>query len=815
MKTVYWFNELSKDSIPEAGGKGANLGEMFQNKFPIPEGFVVSAGAYFDFVNENGLEAVIREKTKGLDVEDNDSLEAASSAIRDAIMAGTMSQDTRAEVVRAYNKLCGASLIPTEEEQVLVAVRSSATAEDLPEASFAGQQATYLNVKGGDELVDAVKQCWSSLFTNRAVYYRQQKGFDHLKVGIAVVVQRMVQSVRSGVMFTVDPMSQVRDTLVIEAGFGLGEAVVSGAISPDHYEFSKSDGQITRKQVNVQEWMIIKDATGRGDAQVDVPEKIRGVQKLPDAEVVKLAQIGIDIENHYGAPQDIEWAQEGGKLYIVQSRGVTTLDKPGKSKAAAPSPAAPESATQSPSEKGGEAQVAGDNNGISVDKAKVLLQGLGASPGIAFGPVKIIHSLSELGKVSKGDVLVTEMTTPDFVPAMKRATAIVTNQGGSTCHAAIVSRELGIPCVVGTKTATEVLPDGGVITVDAKRGVVYEGKVAFEETKTATPQEVAAAVVQSKPIVTGTKIYVNVAEPDVAERVALQNVDGVGLLRAEFMIANIGKHPKFLLENGRRQEFVDTLANGLRKVCSAFYPRPVIYRATDFKTNEYKNLEGGAKYEPAEENPMIGYRGCARYVKDPEVFKMELEAIKKVREESGMKNLWLMIPFVRTVHEFRVCRNLVREYGLHHSYDFKLGIMCEVPSTVINAEEFCKAGAEFFSIGSNDLTQLTLGVDRDNATMADTFDERDPSVLKSVKHVIEACHKHGVKIGICGQAPSVYPEFAEAIVEYGIDSISCNPDVIDVTRKIVSSAEKKVELKRVNAIYEMLSKQNGVKEPEF
>ncbi|MCL5011740.1 MAG: PEP-utilizing enzyme, partial [Candidatus Marsarchaeota archaeon] len=381
----------------------------------------------------------------------------------------------------------------------------------------------------------------------------------------------------------------------------------------------------------------------------------------------------------------------------------------------------------------------------------------------------------------------TRMTTPDFVPAMKRASAIVTDEGGVTCHAAIVSRELGVPCIVGTEKATVVLKEGEIITVDASNGVVLEGNV---ERQQPIKLEVQAG---AERLVTGTKIYVNLAEPESADKIAAQNVDGVGLLRAEFMIAGFGKHPKKLLKEGRQEEFITMLVKGLRKFCAAFSPRPIIYRATDFKTNEYRNLEGGAEFEPQEDNPMIGFRGCFRYVKDPDVFNLELEAVKRVREQ-GFKNLWLMIPVVRTVHEFKIVKNLVEKGGLFQSHDFKLGIMCEVPSTVILAEEFCKAGADFFSIGSNDLTQLTLGVDRDNPIVAEDFDERDESVLRSIEHVIKTCHKFGVKVGICGQAPSEYREFAEKLVEFGIDSISVNPDVIDSTRQVVASAELKVLL---------------------
>lgn len=768
-QVVYWFNELNKDSLNVAGGKGANLGEMTQAGFPVPPGFITSAQAYHDFMDKSRLDTLVRVKTEDLDSEDSKKLQSISEEIKNAIMEKPVPSDIRAEIVRAYNKLCGATFIPSNDSEVLVAVRSSATAEDLPEASFAGQQATFLNVKGADAVVDAVKKCWASLFEARAIYYRSDQGIDHVSVGIAVVIQKMVQSDKSGVIFTVEPMTNDRNQIVIEAGFGLGEAIVSGSISPDHYVVDKNSNKIVEKTVRKQTQMVIR--VGAVTREEEVPEEMQENQKLSDEEIMTVAALGKKIEGHYGKPQDIEWAIEGRDAYIVQSRPITTYK---------------------------ENQVEEVSEGMDVSKATVLLKGLGAAPGIGSGPVKVLYSAKEIDKIKKGDVLVAKMTSPDFVPAMKKAAAIVTDEGGMTCHAAIVSRELGVPCIVGTNTATQTLTDGQTVTVDAKRGIIYEGQVQIESSAPAAPIIQAAA-----PLVTGTKIYVNLAEPELADRVAAKNVDGIGLLRAEFMVAGLGVHPRKLIAEGRQNEFIDAIANGLRKACSEFFPRPVIYRATDFKTNEYRNLEGGEEFEPKEENPMIGFRGCFRYIKDPEVFRMELAAIKKVREEYGLTNLWLMIPFVRTLHEYKLCKALVEESGLQQNKDFKLGIMCEVPSTSILAEEFCQLGLDFMSIGSNDLTQLTLGLDRDSSLVAEDFDERDPAVIKSIQNVIESCHKYGVNVSCCGQAPSVYPEFAEALVRFGIDSVSVNPDVIDVTRKVVASAEQKIMLERLKAIHEM------------
>jgi len=771
-RNIAWFSELSKEDVRIAGGKGANLGEMAGIQLPIPPGFVVTSDAYFNFLEKTGLKDKIRELTAALDVRDTARLQAVSDEIKNLIISTSVLEDIRSDIVNAYLDLCG-TRTPTPEQEVYVAVRSSATAEDLPEASFAGQQASFLNVKGADNVVEAVKACWASLFEARAIFYRQEKGYGHLKVGLAAVVQEMVQSERSGVMFTVDPITNDPGKIVIEAAYGLGEIVVSGAVTPDRYAVDKAKLKITSKEVVEQSWMITK--VGERNEHVNVESEMRGKQKLDDKHIVELARLGKTIEEHYGSPQDIEWAYRDGKLYIVQSRPVTTLKKETEVK--------------------GKEMEKGKRERIPVERAVILTRGLGASPGVAIGPVKQIASMRELDKMEKGAVLVTEMTTPDFVPAMRKASAIVTNAGGSTCHAAIVSREMGIPCIVGTGNATTVLKDNAVITVDADHGLVYEGEVALEGI--IRPEEVAPAVKAEYAPITGTKIYVNLAEVALAEKVAQQPVDGVGLLRAEFMIAEIGEHPRKLLEEGRRQEFVDKLAEGMRRFAAAFHPRPVVYRATDFKTNEYRNLEGGEKYEPVEANPMMGYRGCSRYIKEPDVFRMELDAIKKVREVYGLKNLWLMLPFVRRTGELRHIKQQMSEAGLHRTRDFKLWIMVEVPSTVFLIDEFCKEGIDGISIGSNDLTQLIMGIDRDNATLAGEFDERNAAVLRAIKHVIKTCRKHGVTTSLCGQAPSVYPEFAEKLVEFGVTSISVNPDAIERTRKIVAAAEQRLVLKRL------------------
>ncbi|MCK4319327.1 phosphoenolpyruvate synthase [Candidatus Micrarchaeota archaeon] len=756
MKNIMWFEELSKDSLAEVGGKGANLGEMINEGFPVPNGFCTTSEAYYKHLDYNNLREKIGDMLKDLDVDDTEKLQSTAEEIRNLILEGEIPADIEEDIRKAYTELCD-----MKGKEVYVAVRSSATAEDLPTASFAGQQSTFLNVHGEDGLVEAVRKCWASLFTARAIFYRVHNNFEHMKVALSAVVQDMVQSERAGVLFTVDPVSEKENELMIEAAYGLGEVVVAGSVTPDTYVVDKESMKILNKRIAKQTWMITKQEGKNVEAEIN--EDKQELQKLDDEDIVELAAMGKKIEEHYGVPQDIEWAYEGGKLYIVQSRPITTLKKEQKK----------------------------TEEGIDISEANVLVEGLGAAPGYGVGKVDLIASSKEIGKMTKGEILVTEMTTPDFVPAMKKAAAIVTNTGGMTSHAAIVSRELGIPCIVGTKNATEVLKEGQMVTVDGTHGKVYEGKIAVAEKKAEDK-----IVVSSAPV-TGTKIYVNLAEASLAEKVAKLPVDGIGLLRAEFMIAEMGVHPRKMLEDGREEEFINNLANGMRKFASAFYPRPVVYRATDFKTNEYRNLSGGEKYEPKEANPMMGYRGAARYIEDAEVFKMELKALKKVRHEFGLRNLWLMIPFVRRIGELRAIHDIMREVELYRTRDFQLWIMVEVPSTVFIIDSFCKEGIDGISIGTNDLTQLVLGIDRDNTTLASGFDERNEAVLRAVRHVIKTTAKYGITSSLCGQAPSVYPSFAEKLVEFGITSISVNPDAVERTRRIVASVEQKVMLKRL------------------
>ncbi|MBN2240473.1 MAG: phosphoenolpyruvate synthase [Dehalococcoidales bacterium] len=741
-KTVVLFRDVTKNDIPTVGGKGANLGEMTNAGIPVPQGFIVTADAYFEFIEKAGIAGTIQEILGPLDVHDSRQLQTLAAEVQEVIKAADIPEDIVDEIEKAYVKM----------GRGLVAVRSSATAEDLPEASFAGQQATFLNINGDKNVVQAVKECWASLFGARAIFYRKEQGFDHFKVGIAVPVQRMVQSEASGVMFTVEPTTSNKDIITIEAVLGLGEMIVSGDVTPDHYTVSKSEVKILEKEIKKQEWKLVKQQgkTGKGDnIKINLTPEEQAAQKITDDDIIEIAVIGKRLEEHYQFPQDIEWAKEKGEIYIVQTRPITTIK---------------EEAVE-----------------IHEIHAPVLLSGAPASPGVASGPVKLVNDPSEIDKVLEGDVLVAEMTTPDFVPAMKRAVGIVTDRGGRTAHAAIVSRELGIPCVVGTGEAMARLKDGQEITVDGSSGKVYAGKVKIS---------IAAKKTSGKKITTKTKLLTNLAQPDLVNRVASRDVDGIGLLRAEFMIAQIGEHPSYMIETKRGHEFVDKLAASLTIFAKAFHPRQVVYRTNDFKSNEYRALKGGEKYEEIEENPMLGYRGASRYIKDIETFKLELTAIKKVREQYN--NLWIMIPFVRTVNELKRTLEIIEGEGLKRSDDFKVWMMAEIPSNVILLDKFIETGIDGVSIGSNDLTQLTLGVDRDSAQLADTFDERDEAVMASLEKIVKTTKAMGVTCSICGQAPSFYPELTQKLVEWGITSVSVSPDMIDQTREIIADVEKKL-----------------------
>ncbi len=753
---VVWFNQVDKDDVALVGGKGANLGEMVQAGFPVPNGFIVTAPAYFSVLDHNNLRPKIKELLTNLDVQNTEKLETASRRIKKLISGAKVPHELADEIIKHYLALDKGS-------QPLVAVRSSATAEDLPGASFAGQQVTFLNIKGAANLIETIRETWASLFEPRAIFYRQQKGFDHFKVGIAIPVQKMIQSDVSGVMFTVDPVTQDKHTLVIEAIWGLGELIVQGAVTPDRYIVDKNTGKIIKKYIVEQIIELVKKR--EKDIEVKVPENRKKTQKISDALIREISKLGKALQQHYFFPQDIEWAIENNKIYLLQTRPITTLGQ---------------------TKKGYE-----EIQGKSIAKSlKLILKGDPASPGISSGKVRVIQTAKGIGKIIKGEILVTKMTTPDFVPAMKKVSAIITDKGGQTSHAAIVSRELGITCVVGTVIGTHTLHTGQLVTVNGKTGEIFNGSVKPQKIKTASilPGEVKYDTSRT----TATKIYVNLGEPDLVSEVASKNVDGVGLLRAEFMVAQIGIHPKKMIHDHKSKQFINKLAEGLEVFCRSFFPRPVVYRATDFKTNEYRNLIGGAHYEPQEQNPMLGYRGAYRYISDEAVFDLELEAIKIIRNKTGYKNLWLMIPFVHTVKELAEVKKIVASQGLFRSPSFKFWMMVEIPSNVILLDEFIDVGIDGVSVGTNDLTMLILGIDRDNEEITSQFDERNPAVLWALEKIIKTANKRRITSSVCGQAPSMYPEFTQKLVEWGITSVSVSPDAIEQTRDTVYQAELRV-----------------------
>jgi pyruvate,water dikinase len=761
---VLWFKDLGKEDIPLVGGKCANLGELLgQIGVPVPDGFAVSAYAYKVFIEETRADRAIEDLLSKMDISDMTSLQSVSKKMRRLIEKQPLPKDIERAILNAYQSLCEQS----GKKNMAVAVRSSATAEDLPGASFAGQQDTFLNITRKD-LLKSIKKCWSSLFTPRAIVYRKEKGFSHSEVLISVAVQELIFSRVSGVMFTLEPVTGSRDKIVIDASWGLGEAIVSGQVTPDEYVLKKNTFQILDKHVVKKSKQIVSDKKG-STKWATVPKTLQDQPALPDEIIVRLSRYGEQIERHYGVPQDIEWAvDEKDRIFILQARPETVHGMEGKMK--------------------------GDERKDFTEK-DILVRGIGVSPGQGSGKTKIILDAKDMSLFKEGDVLVTEMTTPDWVPVMKIAAAVVTNLGGKTCHAAIVSRELGVPCVVGTEKATDVLKNGEVVTVDGQRGLIFKGSIKenYEGKAAGAPLDISAQVI------TATKVYVNLSIPEIAQKIAQEtNADGVGLLRAEHLMLSIGKHPRLLLEEGGNQVMIDTFAQGVAKVAEAFFPRPTVYRFLDFKPDEFLELPGGEKYEKDHvgPNPMIGYRGQYRYMKEDDIFRLELKAIKHARETMGFTNIWVMVPFVRTRRVFRETVRIMREEGLDHrgNPDFQLWIMVEVPSACFMIEEFCEEGIDGVSFGTNDLTMLVLGVDRNDTSVQELYDERNLGVLRAIAYTMAVCKKHGVTTSICGQAPSVYPDYLEFMIRCGCTSISVNPDTVLSARRSVAMLERKIQL---------------------
>lgn len=779
MTNILWFDQIGMTDLPQVGGKNASLGEMISNLADlgvrVPGGFATTADAYRRFLAHDGLRERIRDAIAGLDTDDVTRLALVGTEIRTWIIEHPLPADLERDIRDAYDRLVATDADP---DGVTWAVRSSATAEDLPDASFAGQQETFLNVGGVENVLTAIRAVYASLYNDRAIAYRVHHGFDHDDVALSAGVQRMVRSDvgSSGVMFTVDTESGFDQAVFVTSSYGLGEAVVQGAVNPDEFYVSKPALRAGRPAIlkrSVGEKAIAMrytDSTevGASTAFVDVPAEDRPLLSISDAELTELAQHALVIEAHYGRPMDIEWGKDGvdGQLYILQARPETVVSR---------------------------ASANIMRRFRLQETGPVAVEGRAIGQRIGAGPVRVLRDATQMSEFQTGDVLVADMTDPDWEPIMKRASAIVTNRGGRTCHAAIIARELGIPAVVGTGDATRVLADGQPVTVscaDGDTGVVYKGILAFAE------EETALDSMPEPPV----KIMMNVGTPDQAFSFSRLPHRGVGLARLEFIInRQIGIHPRALLEHDTlpddlrrqvdariaaypspREYFVQRVAEGVSMLAAAFAPEPVIVRLSDFKSNEYANLLGGDRYEPHEENPMIGYRGASRYISPEfrECFEMECEALTFVRDEMGFTNVQVMVPFVRTVAEGQAVVELLAENGLRRGENgLKVIMMCEVPTNALLADDYLQH-FDGFSIGSNDMTQLTLGLDRDSALVADTFDERDPAVLKLLSMAIEACRRQGKYVGICGQGPSDHPELAEWFVEQGIESVSLNPDTV-------------------------------------
>ena len=745
---ILWLEEIRKEDIISVGGKGASLGEMASIGLPVPKAFVVTAQAFRRFLVETGLEKKIFASYDQLDVENNEALEQAADGAKAMVVKAKMPPHIKEEIRKAYRKISA--------EDLIVAVRSSATAEDLPDASFAGQQDTFLNIKGEDALLEAVQRCWASLYGARAIYYRAKQGFDDHTVNIAVVVQQLVHSEKAGVMFTSHPITGEPLT-IIEGSWGLGEAVVSGSVSPDKYVFDQRSEKVIDTLISNKKVEIVADGD-HGTKLLNITGPRQDARVLTDEEISKLGMYGKIAEDHYGIPQDVEWGIVKGTIYILQSRPITTI---------------------------GNRKEAKSSSGQS-NSARILIQGQGAAPGIASGNVVIIRDAKDTGKVKAGDILVTKMTNPDMVPAMRKVAAIVTDEGGLTCHAAIVSRELGTPAVVGTKTATSVLTNGQLVTVDGEKGNVYEGVIEVPAKQAlAIPAAVAAS-----PVITATLVKVNVSIPEAAARAAATGADGVGLLRIEHLILGLNKTPGWFIANNKEEDFVRELHDGIKIVLDAFPGKPVWVRTLDAPTDEFRNMMGGEN-EPHEHNPMLGWRGIRRDLQSPEQFRLQIESFKRLWKE-GYENLGIMFPMVSHPDEFVAAKALMKTYGVDVE-KVTLGIMIEIPASAIMIEDFIKCGIRFASFGTNDLVQYTLAIDRNNENVADMYQPQHPAVLHLIHSAIQMCRAYDVECSICGQAGSD-PKMAMWLVEHGISSISANIDAIAKIREAVARTEKRIIL---------------------
>lgn len=776
---VLWFDELHREDVDIVGGKSSSLGELTSGtNVPVPFGYATTAAGYRHFMAETELNPKVDALLDSLkNPEDSEELHRVCSKIRKLMNEAKMPDDLAKDIGDAYDALAKRMGV----NEPFVAVRSSATAEDLPNASFAGEQDTFLNVHGRDNVIKKVQECYASLFTDRATYYRIKQNFPQEKVALSAAVQMMAFSKASGVMFTVNVATGDDTKIMIEGSWGLGEYIVQGTVTPDNYIVDKETLTIADKTINNKNIELVRLQDG-GVEERQVPEDIATKPCLTDEQVIQLAGYAKQIEEHYGSYMDIEWSlDQDNKLWMVQARPETVWSQRNK-----------------------DHEESAESSNVTTDH-KTLLKGLPASPGIVAGKVHVIDDPKDINKFQEGEILVTLMTSPDWVPAMKKAAAIVTNNGGMTCHAAIVSREMQIPCIVGTTSrgaaATKTLVTGQEITVDAKNGIVYDGIVEdVVKPKTETHEAQVATAEYFPP--TATHVMMNLGDPDLVDRYSSLPADGIGLMREEFLWTTfIHQHPLYLIETGHPERVVNELANGISKVARAMAPRPVVLRLSDFKSSEYRNLKGGDKYEPIEPADLLGWRGASRYYnpKYIEAFKLELEAIKKVRNDYGLKNLNVMIPFCRTVDEARKVTDIMREQGLERSADFKIYMMAEIPANIILADQFNQF-IDGYSIGSNDLTMLILGCDRNNEVISNLFDERNLAVKRAIRHLIKVAHRDGKTVSICGQAPSEYPEFTEFLVQSGIDYVSVNPDMVKTTKRNVAHYEQRIMLDKATGM---------------
>ena len=761
IKNIFWLKEIDRSLSSYVGEKATQIGELIQSGVNVPSGFVISSAVYFNFLKHTGLDKKIDLMLRDLDTENTRLLQKQSTIIEKTILTQKFPE--------SFEKELKETLVKLNSTKNSWAVRFSPAMLDPKHSPFAGQQKAFLNIKNETQLKKAILQMYAVIFSPSSIYYRSMHQFGHFEVGVAVIIQKMVNAQKSGILFTINPITSNQNEMMIEAGLGLGGPINEGTINPDQYILDKQSGETIRQVINFQPWKLRLGANLKHTA---IAGKARSSAKLSPDEISTLFRWSKNIEKRFSLPQNVEWGFTNEILYFFESAPI--IDTP---------------ATLPSQHK--------RIKGLSGALGHEIAHGVGASLGIETGPVHLVHNPDDLTQIKNGEILVTEMTKPTFIPALKKVRAIITDTGGATSHAALIARELGVPAVVGTGQTTHILRNNQIVTVDGTHGVIYKGQVSHPAIKSHHFHSSHPFFYKKKRFtvpITGTKIYLNLSDPDQAEKLSQLPADGVGLLRAEFMIASFGEHPKAMIASGRTDEYIDALEEGMRKISVAFSPRPVIYRLSDFKTNEYRGLKGGSHFEPHEANPMIGFRGALRYTKEPDVVMPELIALKRAQDKYGIDNLHIMVPFVRTTNELKNTLELIKKAGLKQGPDFKIWMMVEVPSNVFLLDDFIAMGLDGISIGSNDLTQLILGVDRDSSNLSEHFDERNKAVKIALNFVIKKCREHHITSSVCGNAVSVYPEIVELVVNAGVTSLSIAPDMIMQTRKLVSSIEKQIVL---------------------